>query len=60
MTKQTTIVVTGALRVKRVVKHQIITFNWLASVAQLDACPTGNQEVAGSTPAGAATSFSGD
>ena len=27
------------------------TIHWLASVAQLDACPTGDQEVAGSTPA---------
>ena len=31
-----------------------------ASVAQLDARPTGNQEVAGSTPAGSATFFRGD
>ena len=32
----------------------------LASVAQLDACPTGYQEVAGWTPAGSATFFHGD
>ena len=32
----------------------------LASVAQLDACPTGDQEVAGSTPVGSATFFHGD
>ena len=31
-----------------------------ASVAQLDACPTGDQEVAGSTPAGSATFFHGN
>ena len=31
-----------------------------ASVAQLDACPTGDQEVAGSTPAVSATFFRGD
>ena len=31
-----------------------------ASVAQLDARPTGDQEVAGSTPAGSATFFRGD
>ena len=30
------------------------------SVAQLDARPTGDQEVAGSTPAGSATFFRGD
>ena len=34
---------------------------WLpASVAQLDARPTGDQEVAGSTPAGSAKLFLGD
>ena len=32
----------------------------LASVAQLDARPTGDQEFAGSTPAGSATFFRGD
>ena len=31
-----------------------------ASVAQLDAHPTGDQEVAGLTPAGSATFFCGD
>ena len=31
-----------------------------ASVAQLDAHPTGDQDVAGSTPAGLATFFCGD
>ena len=31
-----------------------------ALVAQLDACLTGDQEVAGSTPAGLATFFLGD
>ena len=31
-----------------------------ASVAQLDAHPTDDQEVAGSTPAGSATFFRGD
>ena len=31
-----------------------------ASVAQLDARPTDDQEVAGSTPAGSATFFRGD
>ena len=31
-----------------------------ASVAQLDARPTGGQEVAGSSPAGSATFFRGD
>ena len=31
-----------------------------ALVAQLDAHPTGNQEVAGSTPIGSATFFHGD
>ena len=31
-----------------------------ALVAQLDARPTGDQEVAGSTPAGSATLFRGD
>ena len=31
-----------------------------ASVAHLDACPTGDQEVASSTPAGSATFFRGD
>ena len=31
-----------------------------ALMAQLDARPTGNQEVAGSTPAGSATLFRGD
>ena len=31
-----------------------------ASVAQLDACPTDDQEVAGLTPAGSATFFRGD
>ena len=30
------------------------------SVAQLDACPTEDQEVAGSTPAKSATFFHGD
>ena len=30
------------------------------SVAQLDACPTGDQEVEGSTPTGLATFFCGD
>ena len=29
-------------------------------MAQLDACPTGDQEVAGSTPTGLATFFHGD
>ena len=29
-------------------------------MAQLDACPTGDQEVVGSTPAGLATFFHGD
>ena len=33
--------------------------NLPASVAQLDMCPTGDQEVAGSTPAGSATFFRG-
>ena len=32
----------------------------LASVAQLDAYPTGDQEVVDSTPAGSATFFHGD
>ena len=32
----------------------------LASVAQLDVRPTGDQEVAGSTPTGSATFFRGD
>ena len=32
----------------------------MASVAHLDAHPTGDQEVAGSTPAGSATFFRGD
>ena len=32
----------------------------LHSVAQLDACPTGDQEVAGATPAGSAIFFRGD
>ena len=32
----------------------------LASVAQLDVHPTGDQEVAGSTPAGLDTFFRGD
>ena len=41
------------------------TFNeyqyvWPASVAQLDARPTGDQEVAGSTPAGSAIFFRRD
>ena len=31
-----------------------------ASMAQLDAHPTGDEEVAGSTPAGSATFFRGD
>ena len=31
-----------------------------ASVARLDACPTGDQEVAGSTPTGSAKFFCGD
>ena len=37
-------------------------FFWggVASVAQLDACLTGGQEVAGSTPTGSATLFRGD
>ena len=40
--------------------------NWLksillpASVAHSDACPTGDQEVAGWTPSGSATFFHGD
>ena len=34
-----------------------MTFCWPASVAQLDACPTGDQEVACSAPAGSAISF---
>ena len=36
------------------------TVTMLAAVAQLDARPTGNSEVAGSTPAGSATFFSED
>ena len=32
----------------------------VASVAQLDAHPSGNQEVAGSIPAGSVTFFRGD
>ena len=36
------------------------TFAILASVAQLDMHPTGDQEVAGSTPAGSETVFLGD
>ena len=32
----------------------------LASVAHFDAYPTGDQEVAGSTPVGSATFFHGD
>ena len=32
---------------------------YLAFVAQLDACPTGDQEIAGSTPAGSVTFFRG-
>ena len=31
-----------------------------ASVALLNVCPTGDQEVAGSTPAGSAAFFHGD
>ena len=31
-----------------------------ASVAQLDACPTGDQEIAGLIPAGSATFFHGN
>ena len=33
---------------------------WAALVAQLDARPTGDQEVTGSIPAGSATFFRGD
>ena len=33
--------------------------NMPASVAQLDVCPTGDQEIAGSIPAGSATFFHG-
>ena len=42
--------------------HQILLNKCvqLASVAQLDALPTGDQEVAGSTPTGSATFFCGD
>ena len=40
--------------------HEISIYLRPASVAQLDACPTGEQEVAGSTPAGSATFFHGD
>ena len=32
----------------------------MGSVAHLDACPTGDQEVAGSTTIGSATLFHGD
>ena len=35
-------------------------YNIPASVTQLDVHPTGDQEVAGSTPAGTATFFRGD
>ena len=38
----------------------ISTLSRPASVAQLDARPPGDEEVAGSTPAGSATFFSGD
>ena len=40
--------------------HIIHTVNLPASVAQLNARPTGDQEVVGSTPAVSATFFCGD
>ena len=38
----------------------VLASNFKAVVAQLDAPPTGDQEVAGLTPAGSATFFHGD
>ena len=40
--------------------HADLFLSKLASVSQLDARPTGVQEVAGLTPAGLATLFHGD
>ena len=47
------------IKVKRVVHKSFLPCKMLllASVAQPDARPTGDQEVAGSTPAGSATFF---
>ena len=47
------------LMVGCVVKPELIIFRNF-SVAQLDMCPTGDQEVAGSTPTSSATFFCGD
>ena len=38
----------------------LLFINKPASMAQLDACPTGDQKAAGLTPAGSATFFCGD
>ena len=46
------------LRLRSLLKH-IMTSSWAASVAQLDAHPTGDQ-VTGSTPAGSTTFFRAD
>ena len=42
------------------IRMTLLQYCVLASVAQLDARPTGDQEVSGSTPAGSATFFLGD
>ena len=41
-------------------QNEFVSHGKPASVAQLDACQTGDQEVAGSTPSGSATFFRGD
>ena len=50
------------IKVKRELHKSCLPYKMLllASVAQPDARPTGDQEVAGSTPAGSATFFRGD
>ena len=43
---------------KEVYRYSIISDTWLALVAQSVACPAGDQEVAGSIPAGSGNNLS--